>query len=247
MGARPFQADHQQHQVGANREGNRSDQPASPSGEPQYVNFMSIKNWDSDGRWTTNFSAIAVSPDNGEHWGVYPGTVRTPHRTASRESRTAREIGEFPRAWPGDPYLYWFGTPSGRGGPGVCGASAAGLCAGPHQVRILELHRESMGPKQSGGRDAGDPRPVGEMSAQYNTYLKQYLMLYCNGANDVVARTAPAPQGPWSPEQTLVRSAEIPGGVYTPYLHPWSMGRELYFNLSLWSAYNVMLMKAVLP
>ena len=47
-------------------------------GRTQYVNFMSIKNWDSDGRWTTNFSAIAVSPDNGEHWGVYPGTVRTP-------------------------------------------------------------------------------------------------------------------------------------------------------------------------
>ena len=91
------------------------------------------------------------------------------------------------------------------------------------------------------------PAPVGELSAQYNTYLKQYLVLYCNGANDVVARTAPAPQGPWSPEQTLVRSAEIPGGVYAPYLHPWSTGKELYFNLSLWSAYNVMLMKAVLP
>ena len=36
------------------------------------------------------------------------------------------------------------------------------------------------------------PGPVGEMSAQYNNYLKQYLVLYTNGgSNDVVARTAP--------------------------------------------------------
>ena len=54
------------------------------------------------------------------------------------------------------------------------------------------------------------PGPVGEMSAQYNTYLKQYLVLYGNGANDVVARTAPAPQGPWSPEQLLVPSMAVP-------------------------------------
>jgi hypothetical protein len=91
------------------------------------------------------------------------------------------------------------------------------------------------------------PGPVGEMSAQYNTYLKQYLTLYTNGANDVVERTAPAPQGPWSPEQVLVPSMQFPGGIYAPFLHPWSTGRELYFNLSEWSAYNVMLMKTVLP
>ncbi len=91
------------------------------------------------------------------------------------------------------------------------------------------------------------PGPVGELSAQFNTYLKQYLVLYCNGPNDVVMRTASAPQGPWGPEQLLVTSAEIPGGIYAPFLHPWSTGKELYFNLSLWSAYNVMLMRTVLP
>ena len=91
------------------------------------------------------------------------------------------------------------------------------------------------------------PGPVGELSAQYNTYLKQYLVLYCNGMNDVVARTAPAPQGPWGPEQLLVPSSQFPGGIYAPFLHPWSTGKELYYNLSLWSAYNVMLMKTVLP
>jgi hypothetical protein len=84
------------------------------------------------------------------------------------------------------------------------------------------------------------------MSVQYNSYLNQYLALYSNVANDIVARTAPAPQGPWSPEQVLVGSTQMPGGVYAPYLHPWSTGRDVYFNLSLWSAYNVMLMRTTL-
>ena len=47
-------------------------------GNRQFLNFMSIRNWDSPGSWSTNFAATAVSSDNGETWGVYPGTIRTP-------------------------------------------------------------------------------------------------------------------------------------------------------------------------
>ena len=78
-------------------------------------------------------------------------------------------------------------------------------------------------------------------------HLRQYLAMYCNGANDVVFSTAPAPQGPWTPGQMIVPSGQFPGGIYAPFLHPWSTGRELYFNLSEWNDYNVMLMKTVLP
>ena len=97
-------------------------------GRTQYVNFMSIKNWDSDGRWTTNFSAIAVSPDTGENWGVYPGTVRAlaPDSIAGVPYVPGNENfqqGAFLRPGPGDPYLYSFGTPSGRGGPAFCRGS----------------------------------------------------------------------------------------------------------------------------
>ncbi|MFY9921701.1 MAG: DUF4185 domain-containing protein, partial [Mycobacterium sp.] len=55
------------------------------------------------------------------------------------------------------------------------------------------------------------------------------------------------PQGPWTPGQMIVPSGQFPGGIYAPFLHPWSTGRELYFNLSEWNDYNVMLMKTVLP
>jgi hypothetical protein len=221
-------------------------------GGNQYVNFMSIRNWDSDGRWTTNFSAIAVSPDNGEHWGVYPSSVRPASPDATEKAAYVPgnenfQMGAFLRPGPGDPYLYTFGTPSGRGGAAYIARVAP---AGVPDLRRYEYWSSASNSWVPGSPSAATPvipGPVGEMSAQYNTYLKQYLVLYCNGLNDVVARTAPAPQGPWGPEQVLVPSMQFPGGIYAPFLHPWSTGRELYFNLSEWERYNVMLMKTVLP
>ena len=117
-GAGHLQADHQQHQAGANETG-IIPTAGIAVGRNQYLNFMSIRNWDSPGAWTTNFSAIAVSPDNGETWGVYPGTVRTPARTLPSPLLAGNEnfqMGAFLKPGPGDPYIYSFGTPSGRGG-----------------------------------------------------------------------------------------------------------------------------------
>lgn len=221
-------------------------------GGKQYVNFMSIKSWDSDGRWTTNFSAIAVSPDNGESWGIYPGSVRTPSDGSIAGARHIPgnqnfQQGAFLKPGPGDPYLYSFGTPAGRGGSAYIARVPQNAVPDPTRYEYWNTAQNAWVPGDPGAATAVIPGPVGEMSAQFNTYLKQYLVLYCNGANDVVFRTAPAPQGPWGPEQLLVRSAQIPGGIYAPFLHPWSTGKELYFNLSLWSTYNVMLMRSVLP
>ena len=222
------------------------------AGRSQYLNFMSIKSWDSNGSWTTNFSAIAVSPDNGEHWGVYPGTVRSsaPDRVPGAPFVPGNENfqqGAFLKPGPGDPYLYSFGTPSGRGGSAYVARVLPGYVPDLRKYEYWNTDSNSWVPSNPGAATPVIPGPVAEMSAQFNTYLKQYLVLYTNGANDVVARTAPAPQGPWSPEQLLVPSMQFPGGIYGPFLHPWSTGRELYYNLSLWSAYNVMLMKTVLP
>lgn len=211
-------------------------------GGNQFLNFMSIRDWNSPGSWTTNFSAIAVSQDNGENWGVYPGTIRPP--SGGNENF---QMGAFLKPGPGDPYLYTFGTPSGRGGSAYIARVAPNL--------VPDLTKYEYWNGDSGAWVAANPAaatpvipgPVSEMSAQYNTYLRQYLVLYGNGGNDIVMRTAPAPQGPWGPEQLLIPSSQIPGGIYAPFLHPWSTGRELYYNLSLWSAYNVMLMHTILP
>ncbi|MGY4712904.1 DUF4185 domain-containing protein [Mycolicibacterium sp. CBM1] len=211
-------------------------------GQQQFMNFMSIKSWDNNGAWTTNFSAIAVSSDNGETWGVYPGTIRTPD-----SGNEKFQMGAFLKPGPGDPYLYTFGTPNGRGGSAYIARVSPGLVPDLTKYEYWNSDTNAWVPGNPAAATPVIPGPVGEMSAQFNTYLKQYLVLYCNGNNDVVMRTAPAPQGPWGPEQMLVSSMQIPGGIYAPFLHPWSTGRELYYNLSLWSAYNVMLMHTVLP
>lgn len=217
----------------------------------QYMNFMSIKNWGRDGEWSTNYSAIAVSNDNGESWGVYPGTVRSsaPENVPRAQFVPGNEKfqqGAFLRG--GDGFLYSYGTPAGRGGPAFLSRVPERAIPDVTKYQYWSASEAGGGwvPNNPGAATPVIPGPVGEMSVQYNTYLRQYLALYGNGGNDVVARTAPTPQGPWSGEQTLISSGQMPGGIYAPYLHPWSTGKEVYFTLSLWNAYDVMLMRTVL-
>ena len=211
-------------------------------GGKQFMNFMSIRSWDGNGAWTTNFSALAVSSDNGETWGVYPGTIRKPEGGHEKF-----QMGAFLRPGPGDPYLYSFGTPNGRSGSAYVARVAPAVVPDLSKYEYFNADSNSWVPANPAAATPVIPGPVGEMSVQYNSHLKQYLALYCNRMNDVVMRTAPTPQGPWGPEQMLVSSLFTPGGVYAPFLHPWSTGRDIYYNLSLWSAYNVMLMHTVLP
>jgi hypothetical protein len=221
-------------------------------GRNQYVNFMSIREWGRDGEWSTNFSAVAMSPDNGQNWGIYPGSIRASSPDGARGARYVPgnenfQQGAFMRG--NDGYLYSFGTPSGRGGGAFLSRVPPGSVPDLSKYQYWNGDEEGHWvPGNPGAATPIFPGPVGEMSAQYNNHLKQYLVLYTNGgSNDVVARTAPAPQGPWSPEQPLVSAFQMPGGIYAPMIHPWSSGKDLYFNLSLWSAYDVMLMHTVLP
>ncbi|ORB11869.1 hypothetical protein BST37_17935 [Mycobacterium noviomagense] len=220
-------------------------------GRTQYMNFMSIKQWGRDGEWSTNYSAIAMSPDNGQNWGIYPGTVRasSPDSVPGAHYVPGNEnfqMGAFMRG--NDGYIYSFGTPSGRGGPAFLSRVPPNFLPDVTKYQYWNGDHNAWVPNNPGAATPIFPGPVGEMSGQYNNYLKQYVVLYTNGgSNDVVARTAPAPQGPWSPEQVLVSSFQMPGGIYAPMLHPWSTGKDLYFNLSLWSAYDVMLMHTELP
>ncbi|MCV7386203.1 DUF4185 domain-containing protein [Mycolicibacter longobardus] len=218
-------------------------------GGNQYMNFMSVKQWGRDGEWSTNYSAIAVSNDNGETWGVYPGTVRSssPENVPRAHFVPGNEKfqqGAFLRG--NDGYLYSYGTPAGRGGPAFLSRVPERAIPDVTKYQYWNGDSGSWVPNNPAAATPVIPGPVGEMSVQYNTYLKQYLALYGNGGNDVVARTAPTPQGPWSAEQTLIPTGQIPGGIYAPYMHPWSTGKDVYFTLSLWNAYDVMLMHTVL-
>ena len=270
--------------------------------DEQYVNYMSVKSWDTPGRWTTNYSAIShfVPGPNGGKWVLVPSTIRsagwfrssTPYKAGNQNFQQAAYVLQPADQVPdGDTqYLYAFGTPSGRAGSAFLSRVAVGSETDLSKyeywdgsswvankpavaVAILGDSTKSAGlfgfikdiannPKFFGGYFAGltgakTGGNVSEMSVQYNDYLDKYVVLYANGSNNVVLRTADTPEGPWSDPVTIATSLQYPG-LYAPMIHPWSgTGKlnseadgsgtpdvsNLYWNMSIWSNYNVVLMQ----
>jgi hypothetical protein len=238
--------------------------PGTQFGVTQYVNFMSVTNWGAPGTWSTNYSAIAYSTDNGENWTVAPTSVRYNQPWSGNQNF---QQGAFVR--PGDGYVYNYGTPNGRQGAAYVsrvlekdildvtkyeyyskgtaggwfgwGATPAGWHKN-NPAAATPVFGQDQG--ACGVANAGNQ--VSEMSVQYNQQLKKYVVLYGDQFNNIVMRTSDAPQGTWSSAKVLL--PQQPGGIYAPMMHPWSSstmgtGTDLYWNLSLWSEYNVMLMK----
>ncbi len=238
--------------------------PGTQYGVTEYMSFMSVSQWGSPGSWTTNYSALAYSTDNGENWTVAPQTVRYNQSYSGN-----RNFQQSAMVRPGDGYVYVYGTPNGRGG-------AAYVSRVPEQS-ILDLSKYQYYNKGSSGGwfgigatkagwYTGDPSKatpvfgqdtgacgvanpgnhVSEMSIQYNKDLNKYVVLYGDQFNNIVMRTSDTPQGAWSSAKVLM--SQQTGGIYAPMMHPWSpstlgTGTDLYWNLSLSSSYNVMLMR----
>ena len=85
--------------------------PGTEYGVTQYISFMSVTQWGAPGQWTTNYSAIAYSEDNGEIWKVAPQSVRYNQPWSGNQNF---QQSAFVR--PGDGYVYMYGTPNGRQG-----------------------------------------------------------------------------------------------------------------------------------
>ncbi len=83
----------------------------------QFQSFMSIHKWLGPGRWSTNYSAIAVSRNNGQTWTVDNNTIRAnleltvPGIPQIAQGHSRFQMGAFLRS--GD-YIYQYGTPNGR-------------------------------------------------------------------------------------------------------------------------------------
>lgn len=211
-------------------------------GTRQYVNFMSVSQWGAPGQWSTNFSAVAVSDDNGETWtvprtSIRPSWFNTVPGVQFVWGDQNFQMGAYLR-YKG--YVYAYGTGAGRGGM-------------PFLSRVNEnavADKSAYEYYTPFGWLKGFPflavqvvwAPGSEMSVAWNDHLNKFVMLYTNTVSDVVMRTADKPEGPWSSAKTVVTSAAVPGGIYAPYIHPWSEGRDLYFTLSRWSDYSTLLM-----
>lgn len=262
-----------------------------------YVNYMSVKSWDTPGRWTTNYSAISMYDPATDKWVLQPSTVRsagwfrssTPYVAGSQNFQQMAYVlqPEDQVAPGGTRYLYAFGTPAGRAGSAFLSRVPEAAITDLSQYEYWNgstwvLDRPAVAapvigdspnsgglfgffidlannPNFFGGWFAGFTGAktggnVSEMSVQYNEYLDKYVMLYGNGFNNVILRTADTPEGQWSDPVTIATSFSYPG-LYAPMIHPLSGTglltdsagdpdlSTLYWNMSIWSNYNVVLME----
>ncbi len=261
-----------------------------------YVSYMSVKSWDTPGRWTTNYSAISQYDPATDKWVLQKNTVRPAalfrssqmyHPGDQNFQQMAYVLEPESQVAPGDTrYVYAFGTPSGRAGsaylsrvpegsltdlskyeywdgakwvnkeakaaPVLGDSTRSGGILGP--IRDLANNPKFFGGWLAGIVGAKTGGNVSEMSIQYNDYLGKYVVLYGNGANNVILRTADTPEGAWSDPITIATSIQYPG-LYAPMIHPLSGTgmltttdgspdvSNLYWNMSIWSNYNVVLMK----
>ena len=231
--------------------------PRPGGGYRQYINYMSVRLWGSTGNWLTNFSAIAHSDDNGQHWVTdmntilvnAPVSLRLPGDIPAVEPNNGKfQQSAYVRGHGADgDYVYQFGTPNGRFG--------AGFLARFHPQDILDLGKyqywagtgrgwvNSIAAVPDDGSAIVVRAPVTELSVAWSPYLNKYLML--DGDNGIRMRTADHPEGPWSAPTYLVPPGALV--LYGPMLQPHSpalqgSGKDLYFNASRWSDYNVMLL-----
>ncbi|UXA17466.1 DUF4185 domain-containing protein [Mycobacterium sp. SMC-4] len=235
--------------------------PDTQFGVTQYVSFMSVSRWGSAGRWTTNYSGIAYSTDNGENFTIARESIRynsifSGHRNFQQSAFVQGDDG----------YVYMYGTPNGRQGAAYLARVAPENILNAARYEYYRAGSSSWlgttaarwvsgSPSSASaiigktGGACGATKPgysVSEMSVQYNEYLGKYVVLYGDQFNNIVMRTADVPEGQWS--EATVLMTQQPGGIYAPMLHPWSpstagTGSDLYWNLSLWSEYNIMLMR----
>ncbi|GAC1410742.1 MAG: hypothetical protein NVSMB60_32410 [Mycobacterium sp.] len=232
--------------------------PATEFGATQYLSFMSVKQWGSPGSWTTNYSGIAYSTDNGENWQIAPSSIRknSPYSGNKNFQQAAFVTGN-------DGYVYAYGTPNGRQGAAYLSRVLPQNILDAWKYQYYSAGTKSwLGTtpagwytnapskatpvfgKQAGAFGVANPgNTVSEMSVQYNKYLGKYVVMYTDQFNNVVIRTSDSPRGAWSTATTILTQQS--GGIYAPMMNPWSpstagTGSDLYWNLSLYSTYDIM-------
>lgn len=228
----------------------------------QYLRYMSVAQWGQPGSWTTNYSGMAYSTDNGENWTVVPGMARPITDTVPigegappvdddwRES----QMSSYLKA---DGYLYEYMTSSGRQGAPIVARVPLADSPSPEDLADGSSSPEPAGVLDPEGYEYWDgdawvdevseahpvmPAPASEMSVMWNDSLGKYTSMYSQGYNSVVMRTADRPEGPWEDPTVLVDYSTLPG-VYGAFMHPWAQGDDLYYLVTTWNAYNVFLVR----
>ncbi len=199
------------------------------------MHYMSVNHWGAPGRWYTNYAGIAYSDDNGQNWTKDANTRW--QNTTNWDNKF--QMAAFVR---NSGYVYMFATPNGR-------FDHAYLARVPENSLLNKsAYQYWDGTTWRTNNEATAvpivAGPVAELSVQYNSYFKKWLMLYLNeNRSAIVLREAPSLTGPWSAERIVVQGAEYPQ-LYGGFIHPWTNNdQDLYFLMSQWQPYNVYLMR----
>ena len=198
-----------------------------------FLHYMAVREWGAPGHWTLNRSGWGYSDDQGETWMQPLDSVWEGDTNFGMAALLEHED-----------YVYVFGTHGGR----YSGVQLARVPAEPDTVLDMTAYTYWNGEGWSDNMaDAVEivPAPVGEVSVAWNAFLGRWLMIYLDEPRrGIVIREAPELTGTWSEPQMLVDSADFPS-LYGSYFHPWaSDGEVVYFTMSQWGPYNVMLMRA---
>lgn len=228
----------------------------------QYLRFMSVARWGQPGSWTTNYSGMAYSTDDGENWTVIPSMSRpitdaVPLGAGAPSADRKWSDSQMSSYLEADGYLYEYMTSSGRqGAPIVARVPLTGsptpseLASGdpaPTATGVLDPEAYEYWDGSAWDSDVREadpimPSPASEMSVMWNNHLGKYTAMYSQGYDSVVMRTADHPEGPWDGKKVLVDYSTLPG-VYGAFMHPWAQGEDLYYLVTTWNAYNVFLVR----
>lgn len=197
-------------------------------GNRAYLYYMSVRAWGRPGQWTLNHSGIAYSDDGGTTWTTSPVTWSGASNFG--QVATVERNG----------YVYLYGIPGGRYGDMRLA-----------RVRQDEILTRSAYRYWDGGTWVRDesaatpivPGPVGEMSVQYNSHYRTYLMMYLvDSTQQIVLRTSDSLTGPWSDPQVVADGDRYPQ-LYAPYIMPvFNDGEDIWFTMSMYGSYDVSLM-----
>ncbi|MDL5158568.1 DUF4185 domain-containing protein [Actinomycetospora termitidis] len=208
------------------------------------LQYMSVKSFDTPGHWRLTGSGIVTSTDGGTTWTdsgarwaadskfgqvayVRPGGPDDPKAPVAPGTTPGSEI-------------YVYGIPGGRYGD----LSLAKVPA--DRLTDTAAYRYWNGTAWVAGEANAAPvvkGPVGELSVRWNSFYKQWIMMYLvDDTGEVVLRTAPAPTGPWTPAQVVTTTKDFPQ-AYAPYVTPrWNDGPDIWFTMSQFTTYRVELM-----
>lgn len=196
-----------------------------------YLHYMAVGHWGPPGEWTLNRSGWAYSDDAGQTWSQ-PSESVWHGDTQFGQAALVEQDGE----------VYVLGIHGGRFG----GVALARVPS--DELLDMSAYRYWDGISWTDDLDAAVaivPAPVGELSVAWNEYLGRWIMTYLDEfKRAIVIRDAETLTGAWSEPIEMVSADDYPS-LYGAYLYPSaSQGETIYFNMSQFGPYNVLLMRA---